>query len=161
MVNFSTMTKKMVYFATLPISNMELNSSLFLKNPKCYFTRKRVLTFSEIMKIILSMGGNSLNKELLDYYDYSEKYITTSTFVQQREKILPFAFEFLFKEFNENCVANKQFKGDRLLAVDGSDLCICGNKNDKESYFKHKNSDKAYGLLHINALYDLINKNYV
>lgn len=143
------------------ISKMEINSSLFVKNPKCDFTRKRILTFSEIIKIILGMGGNSLNKELLDYFEYNEKCVTTSAFVQQREKILPFAFEFLFKEFNENCVTKRLFKGYRLLAVDGSDICMCGDKNDKESYFKPKNSNKDYGLLHVNALYDLINKNYI
>ncbi len=119
------------------ISEMEENPEQFVKNPKSDFTRKRVLTFSQIMKMIISMGGNSLNKEILKYFEYSEKCITTSAFVQQREKILPFAFEFLFHEFNNNCVVSKLFKGYRLLAVDGSDLCMCGDTKKKDTYFKH------------------------
>ncbi len=54
--------KKLKIKLNKTISEMVSNSSLFVKNSKSDFTRKRVLTFLEIVKIILSMGGNSLNK---------------------------------------------------------------------------------------------------
>ncbi len=143
------------------IKDMEKNPALFVKNPKSDFTRKRVLTFSKIIKIIIGMGGNSLNKELLDYFDFKEDCITTSAFVQQRDKILPFAFEFLLNEFNKCSTSKVLYKGYRLLAIDGSDISIAPNPNEPETYFKPPNTDKGYSLLHLNALYDLLNKNYI
>jgi hypothetical protein len=35
-----------------------------VKNPEKDFTRKRKLPFEEVMNLLISMGGNSLYKEL-------------------------------------------------------------------------------------------------
>ncbi|MBU3804500.1 MAG: hypothetical protein H9872_07070 [Candidatus Cellulosilyticum pullistercoris] len=86
--------------------------------------------------LLLNMNGNSIYKELLDYCGYTPNIATSSTFVQQRDKILPFAFEFLFHEFNESFKQHKTYKGYRLLAVDGSDLNI-SNLEEKKMSIKH------------------------
>ena len=69
---------------------------LFVNNPEKDFTRKRKLDFKEMMNILLSMGGNSLKLELMKYFSYDAETATCSAFVQQRDKILPEALEFLF-----------------------------------------------------------------
>ncbi len=143
------------------ISGMESNSESFVRNPKRDFTRKRKLDFTTIIKMIIGMGGDSLSKEIIEFFNYNEGVVTTSAFVQQREKILPLAFEYLLKEFNKCVKSSSLHKGYRLIAVDGTDLSVYANPEDKENYFKIKNTEKAYGLLHLNALYDLSNKIYI
>ena len=68
---------------------------LYVKNPKKDFTRTRKLPFAAMLKQIVCMGGNTLTKELMDAYDYDPDTATSSAFVQQRDKILTQAFEFL------------------------------------------------------------------
>lgn len=80
------------------------------------------------MNLLISMGGNSLNKELLEYFNYDTVTVTPSAFVQQIGKILHLAFKFLFNEFSKMITNNKSYKGYKLLAVDGSDLAYSVNK---------------------------------
>lgn len=47
------------------LTEMQEYSSLFVNNPKKGFTRNRKLNFKEMLNILLSMGGNSLNIELM------------------------------------------------------------------------------------------------
>ena len=139
---------------------MEKCSYLFVKNPSKDFSRKRNLTFAEMIKILLSMGGSTINRELINYSNYNAKTVTSSAFCQQRSKILLTAFEFLFHEFNKGHKPKNLYKGYRLLAVDGSDLTYTSNPEDDECYFKIADR-KPYNLLHLNALYDLLNNIYV
>lgn len=134
---------------------------LFAKNPEKDFTRKRKLDFETIMLIFLSMDGSSLSKELLEYSEYTPETATASAFVQQRDKILPEAFEFLFQEFTDSFTDLKTHKGYRLLAVDGSSLNIAHDPNDVATHFQSKSDTKGFNLLHLNAMYDVLNKIYV
>lgn len=143
------------------ITEMSESLALFVKNPKSDFTRKRKLPFETVMQLLLSMGGNSIYKELLETQGYDVNTATTSAFVQQRDKILPFAFEFLFRQFTDTLTAPKTYKEYRLLAADGSDLHIATNPNDPDTYFQNNPDAKGYNLLHLNAFYDLCNRLYV
>ena len=42
------------------IKDITKNSHLYVKNPEKDFTRNRKLSFEEMFKILLSIGGNSL-----------------------------------------------------------------------------------------------------
>jgi len=53
------------------------------------------------------------------------------------------------------------YDGYRMLAVDGSDLCIAHNPNDTENHFLTTENAKGYNLLHLNAMYDLCSRVYV
>ena len=106
------------------ITELTENSHLYLKNPEKDFTRKRKLDFKEMIRLLLSMGGKSLNLELMEYFSYDVKTPTSSAFVQQRGKILPKAFETLFEKFTKSSLKPNKYRGYRLFAVDGSDLCI-------------------------------------
>jgi len=143
------------------IGKIAVNRELFVKNPEKDFTRNRKLSFETVMQFMLSMGGNSLTNELMEYFEYNVDMASSSAFIQQREKILPFAFEFLLKEFTNSFQDLKTYEGYRLLAVDGSDLNICHNPNDPDTYFQSIPNTKGFNQLHLNAMYDLYNKLYV
>ena len=46
------------------------------------------------------------------------------------------------------------------MAVDGSDIQIATNLNDKDSLFQIAEGVKPYNLLHLNALYNLKSHTY-
>ena len=107
------------------------------------------------------MGGNSTYKELLEAQGYDLNTATTSAFVQQRDKILSFALEFLLHEFMQSFPDIKTYRGYRLLANDGSDLHIATNPLDPETFFQNRPEEKGFNLLHLNAMYDLCGRLYV
>jgi len=143
------------------LTEMQENSWSFVNKPGKDFTRKRKLDFKEMINILLSMGGNSLKLELMKYFSYDAETATSSAFVQQREKILPEALEFLFHRFTSSSVNPKYYEGYRMLAVDGSDLSIAHNPKDTENHFFATENTKGYNLLHLNSMYDLCSRVYV
>lgn len=82
-----------------------------------------------------------------------------SVFVQQRSKIKPDAFVYVFREFSSTII--KSSEKMRLLAVDGTDLHISTNIQDTDSAFLGTALQKPYNLLHLNALYDINNHIYI
>ena len=143
------------------IDDMAQDPGLFVKDPGKDFSRNRKLNFSEMIRLLLSMGGNSLGNELMECFSYDIDAPTASAFVQQRNKILPAAFESLMHRFTESFPSYKTFDGYRLLAVDGSSLAIANNPKDEDTYFQSLSNQKGFNLLHLNAMYDLCNHLYV
>lgn len=146
---------------TYLIMEMSASPALFVKDPERDFTRKRKLPFETMMQLLLSMGGNSIYKELLEAQGYDVNTATAAAFVQQRDKILPFAFEFLLNKFTQSCTDIKKYKGYRLLAVDGSDLHIATDPDNPDTYFQISPDKSGFNLLHLNAMYDLCNRLYL
>ena len=110
---------------------------------------------------ILAVRGGTLNHEIMDFFGLDPFTGTSSAFIQRRSTILPEAFESLFHDFSRSVDENKLYRGIRLLAVDGSDLQIAANPKDPDSYYPGVNGQRAYNLLHINAMYDLHQHIYV
>ena len=123
-------------------------------------TRDRKFPFKKMISSILAFRGGTLNREIMDFFGLDTNIGTSSAFIQRRAKILPEAFECLFQHFASKVDENKRYHGLRLLAVDGSDLQITANPNDPDSYYPGANGQKAYNLLHINAMYDLLQHTY-
>jgi hypothetical protein len=143
------------------IGEMSASPAPFVKEPDKDFTRNRKLPFKTMLQFIVTIGGNSIYKELLESQGYNGNTATSSAFVQQRDKILPYAFEFLFHAFTQSHTDIKTYRGYRLLAADGSDLHTPTNPADPETYFQNQPGEKGYNLLHLNAMYDLCNRLYV
>ena len=135
-------------------------SWLFSKRPGQDFTRKSKLGFEKTISILLAMEGRSIRNELLEYFNCSENTPSASAFIQCRNKLLPEAMETIFHRFAESFGAERTYKGYRLLAVDGSDIHIPTNPDDEDSFFPSKNGSKVYNLMHLNAMYDLLNNTY-
>ena len=143
------------------IRDVAKHSENFCRCPEKDFTRNRKLPLEKVLTLLVKMGGHSLRDEMLDCIDFEEMPATVSALVQQRNKLLPEALEYLFREFTNRCHNPKTYKGYRLLAVDGSDLQFTANPNDPLSYFPGANGQKPYSFLHLNALYDLSSNLYL
>ena len=143
------------------ISEISSNPQVFSKNPEKDFRRTRKLPFEKVVNSILSMSCKDLKCELMDFFEFDKNLPTVSAFVQQRAKISSVAFEMLFRNFTSSIMKQKFYKGYRLLAVDGSDLHTPTNKKETNSFYSGTNGQKPYNLIHLNALYDIMNNLYV
>ena len=141
----------------------ELNACkwLYSARPGKDNTRKRKFPFEKMISSILAFRAGTLSHEIMDFFGIDPSIGSSSAFVQQRAKILPEAFESLFQSFTEKITKHNAYRGYRLLAVDGSDLQIAANPNDPDSFFPGVDGQKSYNLLHINAMYDLLQHIYV
>ena len=137
------------------IENVTANPSDYCINSKTDFTRNRKLFLKQILTGIIGTGKETLSNELLDMFDYSADTASLSTFIQQRNKIKPEAFETIFKSFSTDIFLKTNDNELRILAVDGSDIQISTNPDDEDSYIPCSNGHKPFNLLHLNALYDL------
>lgn len=136
------------------------NKWLYSVRPGKDHTRNRKFPFSKTFTSILAFRGGTLNHEIMDFFGLDPSIGTSSAFIQQRAKICPEAFEALFQYFVRKTEEDKLYSGLRLLAVDGSSLQIPANPNDPDSHFPGTNGQRAYNLLHINAMYDLLRHTY-
>ena len=134
------------------INEMSAEPAPFVKNPQSDFTRKRKLPFETVVQLLLSMGGNSIYKDLLETQCYGSNTATTSAFIHQRDKILPFAFQFLFRKFTDTLTDSKTYKEYRLFAADGSDLHISADPNDTDTYIQNNPDGKGYNFMHLNTI---------
>ena len=142
------------------IREMTEIKQFFSRRPDKDYTRTRKLTFEKIISAVLAFRAGTLNHELMDFFGLEPSAATSSAFIQQRAKIFPEAFEYLFRSFTEKIDENKRYRGYRLFAVDGSDLQIAANSRDPDSFFPGTDGKKPYSLLHINAMYDLLQAVY-
>jgi len=146
---------------TRVIEGMSASLTNFVRKPGKDFTRNRKLPFATVMQLLLSMGGNSIYKELLEASGYDVSTATTSAFVQQRDKILPAAVQYLFSEFTRSFDDVKKYRGYRLFAVDGSDLNIAHDPEDQDTFLRTNLNGRGFNLVHLNAIYDLCSRLYV
>lgn len=99
------------------ISELANNPCLFLRNPNVDFSRKRKIDFKTFIGIMMNSGGATMSKELLDFFDFNKNTPSVSAFTQQRSKVLPEAFEYLFKSFtDDNLPTTNNYHGYRLIA---------------------------------------------
>lgn len=143
------------------IIEMAEEASLFVRRPGIDFTRMRKLGFASTIELMITMEAGSLNSELLKHFQFATDTVTASAFIQQRQKILPEALEYLFHQFNAAIPENSTYHGYRLFACDGSAMNIAHNPKDDENYRQTSPNRKGYNQLHLNALYDICSRRYV
>lgn len=120
------------------------------------FTRERKLSYETMMKLLITMEGGSLDREL----HKAGIEVVKSAFVERRKQLSWMDFERVFEDFVPKKEELKTYKGYRVLAVDGSALNIYRNPK-AESFMVNASATKGYNQLHINPLYDVLNKLYV
>ena len=106
----------------------------------------------KVIKTVLGFSSKSLNNEMIDIFSGNTELPSASALVQQRSKILPSAFEDVFKQFINTM--------NPIELFDGSDIRTPINPNDPDSYYEQGDS-KPYNLYHLNALYDLLSHTYL
>ena len=142
------------------ISELDSIHYLFCKDPEKDFTRNRKISFRDTFRFLIQLQSKSLSNEMMDFFGHTLSAPSASAFTQQRDKILLEGWEFLFHSFVNDCRTfdAQSYKGYRLLACDGSDVNIARNPSDEETFIHEGN--KGYNMIHINALYDLLNHTY-
>ena len=135
-------------------------SWMFSERPGKDFTRNRKLPFRKVISFLLSMEGGTLATEMLNYFGCFSEVASAPALVQQRGKINAAAFPSLFELFVRSTDTNKLYKGFRLIAADGSEIQIPTNPNDIASYYPGANGQAPYNLLHLSAMYDLLQHTY-
>lgn len=60
--------------ADIPHTRNGSRTSTLCQKPEKDFTRKKKLPFETVMQLLISMGGNSIYKELLESQDYKVNY---------------------------------------------------------------------------------------
>ena len=144
------------------ISDLSENPRRFLIHPDSDFSRNRKIDFKTFVGITMNSGGCTMSKELLDFFDFDVNTPTVSAYTQQRAKVLPDAFEHLFKTFTDrNDYGGRKYHGYRLIACDGSNLSIASNPNDPETARKSNQFGAVTNHLHLNAFYDVLNRIYL
>jgi hypothetical protein len=79
------------------IQSIENYKELFVSNQKTDFTRSRQISITTIFLYLLGMQGKSLASELLDFYNFSTKVVSSSAMIQARSKLKLSAFESVFQ----------------------------------------------------------------
>ena len=142
------------------ISAIDERHSDYCINPEKDHTRNRKLSFETVVRIVLSMTNHSLQAEINRYWNFSDQSPTKSAFIQQRQKISPEAFRAVFDEFTKKIAPVENFRGYRLLACDGTSVNLPRNPADTSTSVHAKPTAESYNMLHINAMYDLMNGIY-
>lgn len=133
----------------------DFKENYHINNHNSDFSRKRVLTMETVINLLLSMQGGSLKKEIYD----AGVSVSASAFVQQRDKIPWTVMEEIFESFNSKCKDTKTYKGYRVLAIDGTTINMARNPKS-DSFVINNSTPKGYNQLHVNPLYDVLNKTY-
>ena len=133
---------------------------LFVQHSGRDFSRNRKISFSDTCWFLIGLQGKSMPNEILDFFDHSVSAPSSSAFIQQRKKVLTEAWDFLFHSFVQSCssFSDTSMHGYHIFAVDGSDANIYRNPNDEDTFIHE--GERGYNALHINALYDLLNRTY-
>ena len=110
-----------------------------------YFTRKRKMTFVELITFITHFLSKSLQAELDHYFKQTgnESRISQQAFSKARQKIKPEAFKHLFEITVRGMMDDSQmtrFKGYRVFAIDGTELYLEPTKELVARYGQKKNN---------------------
>ena len=142
------------------VSYVSDNIACYCTDPGIAFTRNRKLGCEALIHYLIQLSDRSLSSDLMNYYDFIEDMPSASAVCQQRYKLESLAVKRVFSLFTNSFENYKTYKGYYLLACDGSDINICHNPKDKDTYYIQTSATKGYNQLHLNALYDVLNNIY-
>ena len=116
-------------------------------------SRNRKLSWAGVICLLIGAEGGSLAKEL----HRADIDVTPAAISQRRAQISPETFRDVFQRFNASCEDSGNFRGYRLLEVDGTSVNIPRNPK-APSFVQNESAPNGYNQLHLNPLYDLCNK---
>ena len=134
-------------------------AELYAKNPDCDFTRNRKLPIKTLLLFQISMERDTINRELIKYFDYALDTLSVSAFYQQRKKLCPEIFRLLFHTFNSHFTPTL-YKGKYIPpAVDGSGFNMFRNPKNGETFRPPNGQSKlGYSEIFVVAAYQILDK---
>lgn len=148
------------------IQDMSDHHWLFTNNPKSDFSRQHLgkLSFYNTLRLIISMGKNNTNEEIMDFFDLDPDAIPSqSAFSQRRSLLAPNTFPYLFEEFSASFPQTTHtFKDKCVLAFDGCHIVYTTNAEIIADYNKPRLADyKGYNHMHLNGFVDVVSKAFL
>ena len=138
------------------IHQISLHPELFAKHPGKDFTRERKLSAEDVLIFPILMERESMNRELLKYFNYSLNAPSISAYCQQRQKLLPDTYRQVFQRFNSHFLDSLYKRKYVLTAVDGSGFNLFYNPLDDLTFLPPtKSSPQGHNELHVTAAYRL------
>lgn len=142
------------------VKEMEGNKDRYVAEPQKDFSRNRKVTFYDMMWFLLFIGANSMSEEIRRAFNNKNfSYISETAILKSRSKIKVSAFEQLLRKFNDTLEKPKEYRGYRVLALDGSDFSSLYSADSK--YATISNQYGGANRMHINFAYDILNKNFL
>lgn len=132
----------------------------YCSDPGIAFTRKRKMGCEDLMYYLIQLSEKSIGSDLMDRFKNTEEMPYPSAVCMQRRKLDPLAMRRVFHLFTGSFENYKTYKGYYLLACDGSDVNICHNPKDRDTFCVGTSAKKGFNQLHLNALYDVLNNIY-
>ena len=77
------------------------------------------------------------------------------------QKFSPRLLKACLTSLHKRLMKTKNTRECAFFAVDGSDFLLAANPDDPDFFFPGTDEQKSYNLLHLNALYDLVQHIYV
>ncbi len=113
-----------------------------------YFTRKRKLTFVNLVAFILNFLSKSTQAELNQFFDFMtiKERISQQAFSKARQKISPEAFKHLFELTVKGVMEDEEsvrFKGYRLFAIDSTEVHLEPTQELIEVYGQKKHNQNC------------------
>ena len=116
------------------IDSLIANPELYAKNPDGDFTRNRKLPIKTVLLFQIGMERDTINRELIKYFDYALDTPSVSAFYQQRKKLCPETFRLLFNAFNSHFTPTL-YNGKYIpLAIDGSGFNMFRDPKNEETF---------------------------
>ena len=141
------------------IKEMAGNKAQYVANPQKDFSRNRKVTFYDMMWFLLFIGANSMSEEISRAFNNKNfSYISETAILKSRSKIKVSAFEQLLRKFNDTFEKPKEYRGYKVLALDGSDFSSLYSADSK--YATISNQYGGANRMHINFAYDILNKKF-
>lgn len=139
------------------IDDLAACPELFSKNPETDFSRNRKIPVGDVLRFPILMERDSVDMELLKYFDYDPAETPTqSAYIQQRSKLAPDTFKMLLDRFNKTLPATIFRNKYILYGVDGSGFNIFFNPNDPDTYNPPSGKSKlGNNEIHVVASYRL------
>lgn len=125
------------------------------------FSRRRKISFQDVVNTMLFAGPSPLQDLCNSFYSFNAPP-TKSAFIQARDKILPEAFERLFRMVNAIYPCSTTLEnGMPLIACDGSGYNTPYDPSNKATYMANRDGAKGRNQLHLNCLYDVLSQRYI
>lgn len=142
------------------LKHMNTNVDDFSSNPGKDFSRSRKISFPDLMSFLIYSESRSLRRSIPLFFG-SKSIPSPAAVVQQRSKLTPTAFEFLFKSLNSHFRFSNKFEGYHLVACDGSTVNIPKNGQEYATQMKYASGNGFYNQLHLNALFHVGEKRFL
>ena len=119
------------------------------------FSRKSALTAEKVISVLVNSEGGCLAKILHD----AGIPVTASAFSQRRAQIPPKVFRSVFDNFNSACTDGDLFRGYKLVAADGTVVCLPHNPA-ASSFVQNDGIPKGVNQLHVTPLYNILSRTF-